>query len=551
MPTGTPTKLKPCKICGELFLPEKPSSKICKKNHYVKCPICQQPMIWNTTRKVEPCSKDCRKESTRRMYNKKYGCDHPMQNKKVQLHYKQSMMTKYGVSSPLQSPDIKSKAMQSNLKKFGATWALGCKEIQDKCHSTMIERYGGPTSMQSPIIKSKIECTMKSKYGYDNPMKIERFRQIASNTCFNNYGASNPMQNQDICTSAIKTRIENFGEFWPKEIDDKAKLTFLSRYGVDNPSHCAELMQKAKQTCESKYGVPYGCLVPAAQAHVNKISKRNIEFHNKLVNKGIENEFEFYLDGKFYDIYVPSARTLIEIDPTYTHNVIGNHWNSKGVKKNYHKDKTLTAQANGYRCIHVFDWDDWDKIIDLMSPKHKIFARQCGIRKLPDVIADEFFEQYHIQGTCRNKTLNLGLEYNQEIVEVMSFGNPRYNKHYSTELLRLCTRPDLIVIGGASKLFKYAVNTYEIDSIISYCDISKFDGTVYEKLGMSKVYITPPQEIWSKSNKRVTANLLRQRGYDQIFKTNYGKGTSNEQLMIDNGWLPVFDCGQAVYEFKQ
>lgn len=31
------------------------------------------------------------------------------------------------------------------------------------------------------------------------------------------------------------------------------------------------------------------------------------------------------------------------------------------------------------------------------------------------------------------------------------------------------------------------------------------------------------------------------------FHTNYRKGTSNEQLMIDYGWLPVYDCGQAIY----
>lgn len=27
------------------------------------------------------------------------------------------------------------------------------------------------------------------------------------------------------------------------------------------------------------------------------------------------------------------------------------------------------------------------------------------------------------------------------------------------------------------------------------------------------------------------------------------KGTSNEQLMLDTGWLPVYDCGQAVYSY--
>ena len=80
---------------------------------------------------------------------------------------------------------------------------------------------------------------------------------------------------------------------------------------------------------------------------------------------------------------------------------------------------------------------------------------------------------------------------------------------------------------------------------------NEFDGSVYEKLGMTKIRITPPQEVWSKGNRKITANLLRSRGYDQLFGTDYGKGTSNEQLMLENGWLPVYDCGQAVYEYKE
>ena len=86
MPTGKPTKMKPCAICGDMFLPEKPSSRICSKDHIAKCPICGKEIVWNSTRKVEPCSKECRKEATRRMYQEKYGVDHPMQSKLVQEH---------------------------------------------------------------------------------------------------------------------------------------------------------------------------------------------------------------------------------------------------------------------------------------------------------------------------------------------------------------------------------------------------------------------------------------------------------------------------------
>ena len=82
-------------------------------------------------------------------------------------------------------------------------------------------------------------------------------------------------------------------------------------------------------------------------------------------------------------------------------------------------------------------------------------------------------------------------------------------------------------------------------------DLAKFSGDVYTRLNMERVRTTPPQIIWSKGIEKVTSTLLRQRGYDQLFKTNYGKGTSNEELMIENGWLPVYDCGQAVFVYER
>ena len=132
----------------------------------------------------------------------------------------------------------------------------------------------------------------------------------------------------------------------------------------------------------------------------------------------------------------------------------------------------------------------------------------------------------------------------------ISLRNIRYDKKHDLELLRLCTKRGFSVIGGASKLMKEAVTRFEVDNVISYCDRSKFNGIVYENIGMKKIRETAPQEIWSNGQDKITANLLRQRGFDQLFGTNYGKGTSNEQLMMEHGWLPIFDCGQAVYEFR-
>ena len=129
----------------------------------------------------------------------------------------------------------------------------------------------------------------------------------------------------------------------------------------------------------------------------------------------------------------------------------------------------------------------------------------------------------------------------------MTFGKPRYNKNYEWELLRLCSHKDFKVVGGAEKLFKHFLEMQSPNSIISYCDYSKFSGEVYNRLGFKQKGNPKPSKHWSRGEEHITDNLLRQRGYDQLFNANYGKGTSNEQLMLENGWLPIYDCGQLVF----
>ena len=87
----------------------------------------------------------------------------------------------------------------------------------------------------------------------------------------------------------------------------------------------------------------------------------------------------------------------------------------------------------------------------------------------------------------------------------------------------------------------YFLNTYRPNSIISYCDNSKFKGDIYELLNFKLVSKGIPSRHWynDKLKLHVTDNLLRQRGFDQLFKTNYGKTTSNEQLMRDNKFVEI------------
>lgn len=123
------------------------------------------------------------------------------------------------------------------------------------------------------------------------------------------------------------------------------------------------------------------------------------------------------------------------------------------------------------------------------------------------------------------------------------------NQNYQYELLRLCTCSDYLVVGGVERLFKYFVQNYQPKSVVSYCDVSKFNGNVYTKLDFVLKEQTKPAKIWSKGKEHITDNLLRQQGADRLIGTHDGKGTDNEEIMLREGWLPVYDCGQRVFSW--
>ena len=351
-------------------------------------------------------------------------------------------------------------------------------------------------------------------------------------TCMKRYGVDNVMHS--------------------KQFVDKITNTMLERYGVNCAMKVPKFREKFKDTMLNLYGVPYYVMTDEYLSNSHfRISSENKSIGKLFEDEGFNVEYEFTIEDKMYDLLLPNINTVIEIDPSYTHNVIGNHWTKTGVQEDYHKIKTAVAYENGYRCIHIFDWDDVEKIVNMLKLRSKIYARNCKIEELDKKVCDEFLNNYHLQGSTRSSTLHLGLHYNDELVQVITFGKPRYNKNYEYELLRLCTKPEIQVIGGASKLFKHALKILKSNNIISYCDMAKFNGFVYDKLSMKLLRINSPQEVWSKGRNRILGSTLRSIGYDKLFDANYGKGSSNEELMIKDGWLPVYDCGQAVYVMER
>ena len=340
-----------------------------------------------------------------------------------------------------------------------------------------------------------------------------------------------------------KIKISNSLKEYYANPENKAKQVALT--------HTDEIKERIIKTCLERYGVPYPCMTEQARNAAQTKSKINLLWQKEL-NISDDN-MEFPINQYSYDL--KKNNILIEINPTYSHNSSIVPWfgNKKGHILNtlYHQQKTKTAIEAGYSCIHVWDWDDPQKIKMLLQDKTSIYARNLIIKDVPKQDTDTFLNTYHLQNTCKNQSIRLGLytKDTNELIQIMTFGKPRYNKNYEYELLRLCTKAEYTVIGGSDKLFKHFIKTYNPNSIISYCDNSKFKGTVYLKLGFKLKSYGKPSCHWYniKTKDHITDNLLRQQGADRLLGTNFGKGTSNKDIMLQFGFLEVYDCGQSIY----
>ena len=468
-----------------------------------------------------------RSAKAKETFLKKYGVDNPAKSKEVLVKIQKTNLDRYGVECSAQSEVVKEKIKASNLKKYGVEYSFQAEEVKDKIKATSLERYGVDNPSKSDVIKNRIVESNRKNLGVDYPMQSKDVMDKFRATSFEKYGTEYPNQSE-----IVKSKID---------------ASTLEHYGVNRACKLDEFKQKIVDTNRERYGVDYTCLIYSGKLKGND-SSYNRSFAELLDINNITYEREFLLQKYSYDFKV--GNTLIEIDPTATHNTYFSPYGDNRIDVNYHRDKTKLAKDNGYSVIHIFEWDDINKVMQLLKNRVTIYARKCEVRMVSEVDTGNYLDTYHLQGTCRGQKIRLGLYYNNQLVSLMTFGKSRFNKNCEYELLRYCASHN--VVGGAEKLFKYFVDTYKPNSVVSYCDTSKFSGKVYDTLSFEFIKTNKPRKHWysMKERRHITDGLLLSQGYDRLFKENHGKGTSNEELILARGYLPVYDCGQSTYIWR-
>ena len=496
---------------------------------------------------------------------------------------KKTCLEKYGRISTIDYNKAKeTKLNNNNGKYYSEDSLLKRKETSnrnntkygfasDKAKQTCIKKYGVENPTQLKSVQDKIKHTKLEKYGNENGYNLDKFRQ----TCLDRYGVNHTSQLKSVQEKRKQTNLNKYNDSWGNrekakkvclekygvdnalktvEVKEKRKNTFKSKYNVINPSQIQEVKDKIQQTCLEKYGVNWNCQRKEARNYktFSKINKKWQEFLNIP-----DNDIEFSLENYSYDFKVDN--TLIEINPSITHNTTISIWSDNFIiDKMYHYNKTNTALKNGYNCIHVWDWDNEDKIKNLITKvKYKVSGHKCILKEISKNEANSFLDKYHLQNSCKGNIINLGLFYNNVLIAVSTYGKPRYNKNYEYEWLRYATNNEYLVQGGsAHKLHNYFIEKYNPNSIISYCDKSKFNGKMFEYLNYKlETNGLPSKHYYNiKTKQHFTDNEVRKLGsckllgIPQIDREQSGK--NNRDILLENGFIEIYDCGQNSYIWK-
>lgn len=356
-------------------------------------------------------------------------------------------------------------------------------------------------------------------------------RKQSRETCLEKFGVDNP--NRQHLTSVVIDLIS-----------DKDKLeAFIKQHGILNATELANKIGMSEPQV-ARYIVKYGlkCLFDYSKSSIEKEIKHwaslfyRIETNVKIPNTNLE-----------IDIFIPELNIGIEVN--------GNYWHSE-LKRDrlYHKKKSEEAAKNGIFIYHIFEYE-WTakceqikaQLKNLLGKNDtKIYARKCDVRVINNVEKQRFLDENHLQGND-SSSVKLGLFYEDELVSVMTFCKPRFNKKYEWELSRFCSDWGCNVVGGASKLFSYFIKHYAPKSVISYSNNAHTRGELYEKLGFKLIGESNPDYVWFKNGKIVPRYQAQKH---RLLKQGY-QGDSESEIMHGLGYYRIYDCGNKVWVYEK
>jgi len=466
--------------------------------------------------------KKCKHLKSEKTNLEKYGVKSTLQSNNVIKKIKEKNKEKYGVEHYSQTNEYKELIKKKNQEKYGVDWFFQTDEYLEKKKRTNQEKYGVDFYSQTDEYLEKKKRTNQEKYGENFYSQTKDFKEKVIQNTINRY------ENKDIKVLKI---LENDIEIKC----DKGHTYILSKDLLKN---------------RLRFNIEPCLICNPINNHISDKENKLLDFIKENYNGKIITNDRKILDGKELDIYLPELNLAFEFNGIYWHNEL--------YKENkYHFNKTEKCEEKGIHLFHVWE-DHWNYKQDIIKSmilnklgktKNKIGARKCKIKEINDnKLIRKFLDENHLQGFVGSKE-KLGLFYKEELVSLMTFGKKRTFMNSKSleneyELLRFCNKLNTNIIGGANKLFKYFIKTYNPEEIISYADRSHSQGNLYNKLGFNFVSKTPPNYYYIIDDMRKHRFGFRK---DVLIKQGYNKDMTEHEIMFSRKIYRVYDSGSLKF----
>lgn len=496
------------------------------------------------------------KEKMKETFIEHYGVDHPMRCQEVKDKIQQ---TKSDNGTLQNNPEVIAKAKETNIQKYNGVTFTATPEGKQQVINTSLERYGVTNYTKTDEYPIKIKQAWQNK----SPEEIDEIANQRKETCLDKYGVdSYPKSN----SSKIFYYEKNYKQYILRYAENNIEVLTSKNDYINNRliSKFNEVKLKCKicdEEWEARLGVN-GTTSICRKCHPYKfIKEREIGEFLEEIGINIKYKDRALIYPYEIDVLLSDFKIGIEFNGLMFHSfgkskhTMFNNYFQENELKYKHLDKTKMVEDKGYQLFHINEneWDNLKKqdiwkslILNKLGLNTRIFARKCIIEEIDSKTAREFLEENHLQGYI-NSQIKIGLYYNKELVSVMTFSKPRYNKNVEYELIRFASKKYFNIIGGASKLLTYFERNYKPKNLLSYANRRWSTGNVYDKLNFDFIEATNPNYFYFYKDMILESRVKYQKHKLQEILSNFDSSLTESENMYNNNYRKIYDCGNLKY----
>jgi ribosomal protein L37AE/L43A len=268
--------------------------------------------------------------------------------------------------------------------------------------------------------------------------------------------------------------------------------------------------------------------------------KEFLEWVKSIYSGNIIENSRQIIPPKEIDIYIPEFKLGLEYNGVYWHT---------GDRKR-HREKWELAQQKNIDLIQIWssEWRDSRPILQSIIKNRlglsiPIYARECKISEVSSKEAREFSNRYHLQGYFHG--INIGLYYNNELIDLSIFCKCRFGNRAKWELTRHCIKSGYRIIGGLSREISYFRKIGNTGSIIDYCDMRLFNGKGH--WGFKEIEITPPDMQYSDYNNIIPRGKFQKHKMKNIDNFKFDSKLTQRQNLLNNGMDYIYGVGHKIF----